>query len=921
MIMGLVERDGALTSLQGLLASAVAGKGRVAIVTGAIGTGKTELLNTFTERVVDLNGLAITATGSRAERDFPLGVLTQLLMDAPLVTAERERATDLIAEGTRSVAAGADGDSQIDPQVVHALCTMLLDLSQRYPLVIVVDDIDQADPASILCLSYLARRVRFAPMMTLFSHAPHGRPGDSALELEALGRSPHGAHLALTTLSAEGVRQMAAAELPDEDAERVAPRWHQLTGGNPLLAGGLLADVREGGATDGEPVSGGRYAEAVVACLRRTDPWAAQVAHAIAVFAEPTLLGQLVQADGAAVGRAVRALTAAGLLHQGDFRHPVARAAVLAEIDADERQDLHRRAAVLAYHGGASSRVVADQLVGAGGPDGEWVVPVLEDAARQSLREGLVDAAVRYLEIAWRACDDEQRRAKIMTTMLRASWRINPSISTSYLPELTAAMNHGFLRGADALALTKALLWNGQFAEAKAVFEHVNAAGDELDRESLTELAIARPLLRATYPPFLALLRQPPPHPPAMPTVASSHRLEAASALAAVLTGGPTEQILNAVERILHNSRLDEMSLDTVESALLTLVYGGWSARAVPWCDLFMEEAVTRRAPSRLARLAALRAEMALRLGDLPGTLRHAQFALDTMPPNSWGVAIGAPVAALIAAATAMGRYDLVREQLDRPVPEEMFHTRHGLHYLLARGRYSMAIGQLPLALRDFQRCGELAVKWQLDVPGLAPWRVDVAEAMFRLGRPEARELIEDQLKRCGTNNPRVQGMAMRLLAATSQLRHRPMFLRQAADFQGSDEYELARTLVELSEAYQVLGEPRRAGMVARRARALVEKCEAEPLLKWLAPELGGGEGDTSAQSLNPIGGAAVLSEAEQRVAALAAEGYTNREISKKLFITISTVEQHLTRIYRKLNVSRRTDLPAHLPVTFAVNS
>ncbi|MFD2349914.1 helix-turn-helix transcriptional regulator [Nonomuraea ferruginea] len=44
-------------------------------------------------------------------------------------------------------------------------------------------------------------------------------------------------------------------------------------------------------------------------------------------------------------------------------------------------------------------------------------------------------------------------------------------------------------------------------------------------------------------------------------------------------------------------------------------------------------------------------------------------------------------------------------------------------------------------------------------------------------------------------------------------------------------------------------------------------------------------------------------------MAALAADGYSNREISGKLFITVSTVEQHLTRIYRKLNVSRRRDL------------
>ena len=78
----------------------------------------------------------------------------------------------------------------------------------------------------------------------------------------------------------------------------------------------------------------------------------------------------------------------------------------------------------------------------------------------------------------------------------------------------------------------------------------------------------------------------------------------------------------------------------------------------------------------------------------------------------------------------------------------------------------------------------------------------------------------------------------------------------------------------------------------------------------------GGANGQSAGQSAGPVIKAAtspVLSDAEQRVAALAADGYSNREISGKLFITVSTVEQHLTRIYRKLNVSRRDDLPPSL--------
>ncbi|AEV81892.1 ATPase [Actinoplanes sp. SE50] len=915
--MELVERDGVMAVLDSLLAAAVAGKGRVAMVTGSVATGKTELLNTFAERVVDLNGLAITAVGARSERDLPLGVFGQLLMDAPLVAEDSRRAMDLLHEGAQSIPAGPDGAARLDPQIVHALCTILLDLSQRYPLVVVVDDIDQADPASLLCLSYLARRVRFAPMLAVFSLSSYARPDEPAVELEALSRPPQGAHLSVAALSPEGVRRMAAEVLDPEQADRIAPRWHQLTGGNPLLVTGLVADHRqvlaEGGAADGEPVTAGHYARAVVSCLHRIDPQLAEVARGAAILPETGLLDQLLGVDAAHIGQALRALTTAGVLHNGEYRHPVAREAVLAEIPDTERREMHRRAAVLAHYGGAATRVVADQLLGAGRADDPWAVPVLEEAARQGLREGRVDTAIGYLRLAWQTCADGPHRAKIMTTMLRAAWRINPGTSTAYLPELTAALQRGFLLGGDALALTKALLWDGQFSSARTVFDHLNAVTDDLDQEGMTELAIARPLLRCTYPPFFALLRQPSERPPAVSTVAASHRLEAATALATVLTRGPSEKIATAVQRILHNSRLDEMSLDTVESALLTLTYGGWCDQAASWCDLFVEEAVTRRAPSRLARLSAIRAEVSLRLGDLPAAVRHARFALDTMPPASWGVAIGAAVAPMMLAATAMGRYDLVREQLDQPVPEEMFHTRYGLHYLQARGRYSMAIGQLQLALRDFELCGELAGKWHLDVPGLVPWRVDMAEALLLAGLPDrAHELIEDQLNRCAKNNPRVQGMAMRLYAATSQPRHRPMFLRQSVDLQAGDEYEQARALVDLTGAYEAVGESRRAGMIARRARALADKTEAEPLLATLSPELGGDEAET-ATALNLAAGAVTLSDAERRVAILAADGYTNREIATKLYITVSTVEQHLTRVYRKLDVHRRTDLPAHL--------
>lgn len=99
--------------------------------------------------------------------------------------------------------------------------------------------------------------------------------------------------------------------------------------------------------------------------------------------------------------------------------------------------------------------------------------------------------------------------------------------------------------------------------------------------------------------------------------------------------------------------------------------------------------------------------------------------------------------------------------------------------------------------------------------------------------------------------------------------------------------------------------------MVFRRAWHVTKLCNAAPLSK----ELMAASSDFGGFETAPVGadGITSLTGSERRVAALAVMGCTNREIAGKLHITASTVEQHLTRVYRKLNVKRRKDLPVDL--------
>src|SRR5690606_19480821 len=136
MVMALIERQEEMACLESLVANAILGRGRVALVGGPIGTGKSALLRALSEQAIELGALAVTASGSRLERHLQLGVLRQLIQDAPLTREEREQADTLLEEATRT-ATGSRPDSErlIDAQIVHALVTVLLDLSERCPLV------------------------------------------------------------------------------------------------------------------------------------------------------------------------------------------------------------------------------------------------------------------------------------------------------------------------------------------------------------------------------------------------------------------------------------------------------------------------------------------------------------------------------------------------------------------------------------------------------------------------------------------------------------------------------------------------------------------------------------------------------------------------------------------------------------------
>jgi DNA-binding CsgD family transcriptional regulator len=159
------------------------------------------------------------------------------------------------------------------------------------------------------------------------------------------------------------------------------------------------------------------------------------------------------------------------------------------------------------------------------------------------------------------------------------------------------------------------------------------------------------------------------------------------------------------------------------------------------------------------------------------------------------------------------------------------------------------------------------------------------------------------------------------VLAATSAPAERPRLLEQAVRLLHPDiaRFELARALSDLGDAHRTLGDAKRAGELADDAERMLRSCAAST--EWERPPAVPAPARTARFEVPPAAeesrasGAELLTEAERRVAELAALGATNRAIGRKLYITTSTVEQHLTRVYRKLTVSRRADLAQRLNI------
>ncbi|WP_167668570.1 ATP-binding protein [Saccharomonospora xinjiangensis] len=917
----VVERHREIAALRELFARSQRGHGQVALLTGGVASGKTKLLNTFADIASESGAIVLTATASRAEQTIRLGVVDQLLQQA---TLPREVAGNLslsIEENGISAPQDTDGDPSPHPQVIRELSATLLGLASDRPLVLGVDDVQFADSQSLQVLLHLQRRMRSAPVLLILTEWSQPRPRQLPFHIE-IARLPYFSKLRLAPLSQAGVAELLAQRFDPVTVRQLAPPYYQASGGNPLLLHALIEDYLSSEhpvspESRAAPVVGDAFAQAVLACLQRWELTLFQVARGLALLGEhgsPHRLGRLLGMTADSAAQVLDVLTMAGLVENGGFRHPGARAAVLRDFPPDERSALHAHAAELLNQDGESATTVAGHLIAANRADGRWAVTVLREAAELALEHDEEMLASACLELAQRECADERDRAMLTELLARAEWRSRPATAGHRINGLKKALREGYLSDTGSLTLVKYLLWHGKADEAAATLRSLLRRQDTDDRG---ELQLAYLLLTFSHPPHF------PRHPDvgfgvvgdgALPPAEAPGR-RAAAALGAVLTRGPLDTAVDAAEHILQTCAMTDRSLDTLLHALLTLVYAERSDRAAVLCDSLLAEADHRRATAWRTQLRTVRSDIAMRLGDPLLAAEHARAALDQLSAKEWGAGIGTPLSTLLLATTAMGDFAEAASLLKHPVPSDMFTTWFGPPYLYARGQYFLATGRPTAALNDFRQCGALMTEWNIDHPAIAPWRSGVAQVQLLLGRAgQSRQSLVDQMALPGAG-ARTRGVSLRLLAASSPPALRTHQLEESTKLllESGDQLELAATLGALAEAGRADGEQTKARETLERAVELARGCHATALHQQLVSS-----GDTSGEhggAPRETDGVASLTKAERRVAALAGLGHTNRTISRKLGITVSTVEQHLTRVYRKLNVRSRAELPSGLPL------
>jgi DNA-binding CsgD family transcriptional regulator len=930
----ILEREEELGAIEALLRGASGGEGRLAVIEGSAGIGKTRLLAAARELALGIDFEVLTARGGELEGEFTFGIVRQLF-EGPLAAATADVRTELLSgaaelsarlfESTSVDAARAGPESPF--AMLHGLYWLAANFALRNPTLLVVDDLHWADEPSLRWLLYLAHRLEGLPLVLLVGTRPPAQADAPALVSEFVA-DPAGVVIRPRSLSQVSAAALARDRLGDEPDPAFAAALEEGSGGNPLYLVALLDAVRRQGLS---PTA--EHAPHVLALgpravsygvstrLARLPAEATDLLRAAAILGDRTqlsLVAAMAGLDTAAALAAASALVRSDLLRREspiEFIHPVVRTAVLEDMGAAERVDGHRAAAQALLEAGALPEQAAAHLAQTVPAQDPFVVATLRRAAGRSLVQGVPEAAVAYLRRALEEPPLPDQRPETLYELGVAELHTNPAEGYEHLRQSIEELEDVTQRPDVVLAYAHSLTMLDYRSDAIDLVLRTSDGVRDLDRDLHWRLEGCL-IVTAQFEPKLSELR--------------ASRLEAvraedfdgsvgAGVLLAQLAyesarrGVSIERSIDYARRALASSAWDRPDeLLFVINALNALRLADRMEEAARAFEGAIVAAQRRGDLVNLAALYLLRGFLNCQRGDLLAAEEDLR-RLDDMELFRDSKHFQTNRAGYLAELLLeRGETGEAEELVARPIRDA--HHGSWMYLLNARGQVRLATARPEEAHADFVDVGRVTESLGIMNPAFLAWRSQAALALHRLNRKsEARELALSELELSRSwGAPRTIGISMRALGLVEGGKAGERLLREAVDVlsDSPSRLEHARALVDLGAALRRGNSRSEARQLLRQGVELAHQCGARALAER-------GNEELAATGARPrsivLSGVDELTASERRVAHLAAEGLSNKEIAQALFVTAKTVEQHLGRTYRKLDINSRRHLTAAL--------
>lgn len=935
----LFGRDDETRLLADGLDRVASGRLAVVLLEGEAGIGKTRLLETALAAAATRGMPVVAGQARELEGSRPFG----LLVDAFGITAgspdpRRARIASLLAtqaDGERGPLT-VTSDPGLQFRVVDALGDLIEELALSGPLVIGMDDLQWADPSTLLTLSVTTRHLTDLPLAVVacFRPAPRAPMLDQLIgSLVADGAR----HLVVGALDGRAVHDLAIDVLAAEPRRNLSAQIAG-TAGNPLFVNELLQVLLREGAIS---IDGG-FAEVEgsslppplrVTIVRRlsflTDDTIRTLTSASILGSQFTLT-DLATTTGRSAGDlsdSLRdALRSNVVRDDGDllcFRHDLIRDALYEDLAADIRRALHREAGQRLAARGAPTLQVAEHLArGALAGDTE-AVDWLSRAAREALAGSPQVAAELLRRAVELTAPTDPGRDRLLVRQAQATMWAGRVAEAQTL--CRALLNRTHDLGVEALALFflgHALLSSGRPVEALRELNRAARSPTVTDSERAASLAWSSSALV-----WLGQLES--------ASAAAQQARELAVRIDDPVSLSIAMSTLSVVSRLRGHL---QASLRTSDDALRLLEQSstgtghryplhGPQAYALIELDRLDEAAAAIEAGVRsseqlgaawhLASYQMVRILERFTGGQWDDAVAEIE-AMSELAVGS-GEAYGLVIALSLLSVIRVHRNDIVgaeralRSALDQTDQNSDVYGRHWAQWARSLVLESAGHPDEAYAILDevWQRCTELDLTMDHRLFGADLVRLSLttgnpdrarqtAAAVARLAQQNDVESLQALARRCqglADGDAGLLAEAARRYAGTPRPLERAGACEEAgAALQALGDPDTARALLqEACETYEDLGATR-------------DLARAEALLRKAGIRRG-----RRGQRGRPRSGWASLTESERAVAGLVAEGLSNPQIGERLFVSRRTVQTHLTHIFAKLDLASRSHLAAEV--------